>query len=58
MPTWLRQRMNITVLDLSAYLGLVAVGAVTINMLLGGMMAFKPQPVRNRPSPLQLFSPP
>jgi predicted ferric reductase len=41
--------MNITVLDLSAYLGLVAVGAITINMLLGVMMAFNYSPVRNWP---------
>ena len=41
--------MNITVLDLSAYLGLTAVGAITINMLLGVMMAFRYSPVRNWP---------
>lgn len=41
--------MNITLLDLSAYLGLIAVGAVTINMLLGIMMAFRYSPVRNWP---------
>lgn len=41
--------MQITVLDLSAYLGLIAVGAVTINMLLGVMMAFRYSPVRNWP---------
>ncbi len=31
--------MGLTVLDLSAYVGLVAVGAVTLNMLLGVLMA-------------------
>jgi predicted ferric reductase len=41
--------MTITILDLSAYLGLVAVGAITINMLLGVMMAFNYSPVRNWP---------
>jgi predicted ferric reductase len=41
--------MNITVLDFSAYLGLSAVGAITINMLLGVMMAFRYSPVRNWP---------
>src|SRR5271168_858305 len=33
--------MQITILDLSAYLGLTAVGAITINMLLGVLMAFR-----------------
>jgi len=41
--------MNITVLDLSAYLGLTAVASITINMLLGVMMAFRYSPVRNWP---------
>jgi len=41
--------MELTVLDLSAYLGLVAVGAITINMLLGVMMAFNYSPVRSWP---------
>jgi sulfoxide reductase heme-binding subunit YedZ len=41
--------MNITVLDLSAYLGLTAVAAITINMLLGVLMAFRYSPVRNWP---------
>jgi sulfoxide reductase heme-binding subunit YedZ len=41
--------MEITVLDLSAYIGLTAVGAITINMLLGVMMAFRYSPVRNWP---------
>jgi methionine sulfoxide reductase heme-binding subunit len=41
--------MNITVLDLSAYVGLVAVGAVTLNMLLGLLMAFRYSPVRSWP---------
>lgn len=41
--------MDITVLDLSAYLGLTAVGAITINMLLGTLMAFRYSPVREWP---------
>ncbi len=41
--------MNISLLDLSAYLGLTAVGAITLNMLLGVMMAFRYSPVRNWP---------
>lgn len=41
--------MNITVLDLSAYVGLVAVGAVTLNMSLGILMAFRYSPVRSWP---------
>jgi predicted ferric reductase len=41
--------MGITVLDLSAYVGLVAVGAVTLNMLLGILMAFRYSPVRSWP---------
>jgi methionine sulfoxide reductase heme-binding subunit len=38
-----------TVLDLSAYVGLAAVGAVTLNMLLGTLMAFRYSPVRQWP---------
>jgi hypothetical protein len=30
-----------TVLDLSAYVGLTAVGAITLNMLLGTLMIFR-----------------
>jgi len=41
--------MQLTVLDLSAYLGLTAVAAITVNMLLGVMMAFRYSPVRNWP---------
>jgi methionine sulfoxide reductase heme-binding subunit len=41
--------MNITLLDLSAYLGLIAVAAVTINMLLGVLMIFRYSPVRYWP---------
>jgi len=41
--------MTITILDLSAYLGLTAVAAVTVNVLLGVMMAFRYSPVRNWP---------
>lgn len=41
--------MQLTVLDLSAYLGLTAVAAITINMLLGVMMAFRYSPVRTWP---------
>jgi predicted ferric reductase len=40
---------DITVLDLSAYVGLTAVGAVTLNMLLGTMMAFRYSPMRQWP---------
>jgi predicted ferric reductase len=40
---------DITVLDLSAYIGLTAVGAVTLNMLLGTLMAFRYSPVRQWP---------
>ena len=36
--------MEITILDLTAYIGLIAVGAITINMLLGVMMAFRYSP--------------
>jgi predicted ferric reductase len=43
MPT------DITVLDLSAYVGLTAVGAVTLNMLLGTLMIFRYSPVRQWP---------
>src|SRR5437667_9375026 len=32
---------RITILDLSAYVGLLAVGAVTLNVLLGLLMAFR-----------------
>jgi methionine sulfoxide reductase heme-binding subunit len=41
--------MQITLLDLCAYLGLIAVGAVTINMLLGTLMVFRYSPVRSWP---------
>ena len=41
--------MNVTLLDLSAYLGLTAVAAITINMLLGVLMAFNYSPVRYWP---------
>jgi methionine sulfoxide reductase heme-binding subunit len=40
---------RITILDLSAYLGLAAVGAVTINMFLGMLMACRYSPVRDWP---------
>jgi predicted ferric reductase len=39
--------MGISVLDLSSYIGLVAVAAVTLNMVLGIMMAFRYSPVRS-----------
>jgi sulfoxide reductase heme-binding subunit YedZ len=45
----LTMTMTITFLDLSAYLGLTAVAALTLNMLLGVMMAFRYSPVRNWP---------
>lgn len=41
--------MNITVLDVSAYVGLFAVSAVTTNMILGVLMAFRYSPVRQWP---------
>jgi predicted ferric reductase len=41
--------LGITVLDLSAYVGLAAVGTVTLNMLLGILMAFRYSPVRSWP---------
>ena len=41
--------MGITVLDLSAYVGLIAVGAITLNMLLGLLMAFRYSPHRSWP---------
>jgi predicted ferric reductase len=41
--------MDITVLDLSAYVGLVAVGAITLNVLLGSLMAFRYSPHRSWP---------
>jgi methionine sulfoxide reductase heme-binding subunit len=40
---------GLTILDLSAYIGLVAVGAVTVNVLLGMLMAFRYSPVRSWP---------
>ena len=41
--------MGLTVLDLSAYVGLAAVGAITLNMLLGLLMAFRYSPYRSWP---------
>src|ERR1700686_1001930 len=41
--------MGISILDLSSYVGLVAVAAVTLNMVLGIMMAFRYSPVRSWP---------
>jgi sulfoxide reductase heme-binding subunit YedZ len=41
--------MSLTVLDLSAYVGLAAVGAITLNMLLGLLMAFRYSPHRSWP---------
>ena len=38
--------MGLTILDLSAYVGLLAVGAITLNMLLGLLMAFRYSPHR------------
>ncbi len=38
-----------TILDLSAYVGLAAVGAITLNMLLGLLMAFRYSPHRSWP---------
>lgn len=42
-------RMSITLLDIVAYLGLSAVGAFTLNLLLGVLMAFRYSPVREWP---------
>jgi hypothetical protein len=44
--------LGITVLDLSAYIGLAAVGAITLNLFLGLLMAF-----RYSPPPLLAASP-
>jgi len=41
--------MDITVLDVSAYVGLAAVGAITLNMFLGMLMAFRYSPHRSWP---------
>lgn len=41
--------MTISLLDLCAYLGLIAVGAVTFNMLLGTLMVFRYSPKRSWP---------
>ena len=41
--------MEISILDLSAYIGLTAVGAITLNMLLGTLMVFRYSPVRQWP---------
>jgi predicted ferric reductase len=41
--------MDITILDLSAYVGLAAVGAITLNMFLGLLMAFRYSPHRSWP---------
>jgi len=41
--------MGMSVLDLSAYVGLVAVSAVTLNLLLGILMAFRYSPHRSWP---------
>ena len=40
---------RITILDLSAYVGLLAVGAVTLNVFLGLLMAFRYSPHRSWP---------
>lgn len=40
---------SVTALDLCAYLGLAAVGAVTLNMLLGTLMIFRYSPKRSWP---------
>jgi len=42
--------MGLTVLDLSAYVGLLAVGAVTLNIFLGLLMAFRYSPHRSWPN--------
>ena len=40
---------GMSVLDLSAYVGLFAVGAVTLNLMLGMLMAMRYSPVRSWP---------
>jgi predicted ferric reductase len=46
-----------TVLDLCAYLGLAAVGAASINLLLGMMMSLRYSPIRHWPHrPINLFA--
>lgn len=41
--------MGLTILDLSAYVGLFAVGAITLNLFLGLLMAFRYSPHRSWP---------
>jgi len=41
--------MRLSVLDLSAYVGLLAVGAITLNILMGLLMAFRYSPHRSWP---------
>jgi len=41
--------MGLTILDFSAYIGLAAVGAITLNMFLGLLMAFRYSPLRSWP---------
>ena len=41
--------MGLTILDLSAYVGLVAVGALTLNLLLGMLVAVRYSPHRSWP---------
>ena len=41
--------VSVTILDLSAYVGLAAIGAVTLNMILGMLMAMRYSPVRSWP---------
>lgn len=41
--------MKVNVLDLSAYIGLTAVGAITLNIFLGTLMVFRYSPVRSWP---------
>src|SRR6266481_6549124 len=41
--------VGITILDLSAYVGLLAVGAITFNVLLGLLMAFRYSPHHSWP---------
>lgn len=41
--------MALTILDVSAYVGIAAVGAATLNVLLGTLMVFRYSPVRSWP---------
>jgi predicted ferric reductase len=57
MHTRMTTPTGITLLDLCSYLGLGAVGAVTVNLLLGMLMSLRYSPVRHWPHrPINLFA--